>query len=267
MRYSSKEFIKVSRTRYLEKRYEYAPWYNDKSDFNTNAKSYYDYLARFNYLVKDLVEFLNRALNRNIEVLDTESIDLTKLGDWIDNGNCGGYDDNIKLKADVIISKLTEIKKYANIVGTPFTIKNGSKIKNDGVWSPDYDNVIEGINKELGNIKQDILDIFDEILEIFENIGIIKNDIANIKSDISKMKTDITNIKTEQASHKSALQKLIDNLYNSGAITTNNINTFTFVTGRNIATGNINLFGGTPDGSSFIRTSKGSTSNDISAGY
>lgn len=36
--------------------------------------------------------------------------------------------------------------------------------------------------------------------------------------------------------------------------------------GVNIAYGNINLFGGTPDGNSFIRTNNGSTENDLSGG-
>ena len=39
-----------------------------------------------------------------------------------------------------------------------------------------------------------------------------------------------------------------------------------FVQGRNIATGNINIFGGTPDGNSFIRTNKGQSENDLAGG-
>ena len=35
---------------------------------------------------------------------------------------------------------------------------------------------------------------------------------------------------------------------------------------RHLATGNINLFGGATDGSSFIRTNNGSTENDLAGG-
>jgi hypothetical protein len=35
---------------------------------------------------------------------------------------------------------------------------------------------------------------------------------------------------------------------------------------RHIATGNINLFGGTVDGNAFIRTNNGKTENDLAGG-
>ena len=60
------------------------------------------------------------------------------------------------------------------------------------------------------------------------------------------------------------MRKIIENLENSGAWTGGL--TGSFNQGRNIATGNINLFGGTPDGNSFIRTNNGSTENDLSGG-
>lgn len=58
------------------------------------------------------------------------------------------------------------------------------------------------------------------------------------------------------------VDKIIQNLINSGAWNTTTDN---FNTGRNIATGNINLFGGSKDGNSFIRTNSGATENDIEA--
>ena len=63
---------------------------------------------------------------------------------------------------------------------------------------------------------------------------------------------------------ETALMKLINNLENSGAWSgglTGGLNS-----GRNLATGNINLFGGTADGSSFIRTNNGQTENDLAGG-
>ena len=37
----------------------FKPFYDDTSDYNTNAKSYYDYLARFNGFLSTLVDFVN----------------------------------------------------------------------------------------------------------------------------------------------------------------------------------------------------------------
>lgn len=70
--------------------------------------------------------------------------------------------------------------------------------------------------------------------------------------------------KIEYDKVKGALDKIIANLESSGAwqggITGN------FKPNRNIATGNINVFGGQPDGNSFIRTNNGQTENDLAGG-
>ena len=63
---------------------------------------------------------------------------------------------------------------------------------------------------------------------------------------------------------ESALTKIIANLKNSGAWTGGLSGDFN--SGRDIATGNINIFGGTTDGNSFIRTNSGQTENDLAGG-
>ena len=63
---------------------------------------------------------------------------------------------------------------------------------------------------------------------------------------------------------ESALTKIIANLESSGAWTGGL--TGGFNNERNIATGNINIFGGTTDGNSFIRTNSGQTENDLAGG-
>lgn len=207
---------KYWKRRHFHRTHWYEPFYDEDVDFNTNAKSYYDYLARFNGFLRTIVDFINRLMGRNIKTEDTPSINFNKKGDWIDNGSCDpSYDDVITLNANVKISKQTETITFKNL-GT-FTLNNGSKIKSDGVWSADYGHVLRKMDDDIGNIQN-------------------------------------------------GLQKIVDNLYNSGAITNNNINNFEFNKGRNIATGNINFFGGTADGNSFIRTNKGKTENDVTAG-
>lgn len=67
---------------------------------------------------------------------------------------------------------------------------------------------------------------------------------------------------------KGALEKLLQDLKNSGAWHQTGSNVFQgqLYSDRHIATGNINIFGGTPDGASFIRTSNNRTENDLAGG-
>lgn len=96
-----------------------------------------------------------------------------------------------------------------------------------------------------------------------------------ITSEVNRLDSKIDNLREEFEAYKReqdgktqalehALMKLINNLENSGAWSgglAGNLNS-----GRNLATGNINLFGGTADGSSFIRTNNGQTENDLAGG-
>ena len=76
------------------------PWYDDRKDYNTNAPTYFDYLANFNHLIKSIVDLLNRVARRNVKVEDTPCIDMTKINDWIDEGNeCHTWHDVITLKS------------------------------------------------------------------------------------------------------------------------------------------------------------------------
>lgn len=75
---------------------------------------------------------------------------------------------------------------------------------------------------------------------------------------------DLTKTNQELAKTNKALNKIIDNLKASGAWQGGIDGGFT--SGRNIATGNINVFGGSPDGNSFIRTNSGKSENDLAGG-
>ena len=79
---------------------------------------------------------------------------------------------------------------------------------------------------------------------------------------------DFNNLKNEYNQLKGAFTALLQNLKNSGAWnqTGNTIFEGSLRPDRNIATGNINLFGGTADGSAFIRTNNGKTENDLAGG-
>lgn len=227
----------------------YTPFYDDTADYNTNSKSYYDYLARINKaLYGYMIDLMNRLLARDVQTENTESVKLSKDGDWIAKGDCLPDEDNdiITLKADVIISKANEVRHMINLSKNEFTINNGTKIKNDGVWSPDY---------------------YEMLSEIDKTIGEMQNEIGRNHTKIEELINDLINKNERINMLESGLQKIVNNLFASGAITNNRIKDFEFNNGRNIATGNINFFGGTADGNSFIRTNSGSTNNDVTAGY
>ena len=85
-----------------------------------------------------------------------------------------------------------------------------------------------------------------------------------VKALNDRITIEVTRLDGKTKALETALMKLIKNLENSGAWSgglTGGLNS-----GRNLATGNINLFGGTADGSSFIRTNKGQTENDLAGG-
>ena len=246
------------------------PWYDDRRDYNTNAPTYYDYLSNFNHLIKSIVELLNRVARRNIQVEDTNCVDLTKIYDWIDEGNaCRTYHDDIILKADVILSTY---QKALEFDGSSFNIENAIECLPSGLFAPDYMPLLE---KLLAKINQEILDriagdnalnskIDTEIADRIAGDNILNNKISQEIID----RTNADNALAGQVNKlESALTKILTDLKNSGAWSAgDNILDGSLNANRHIATGNINLFGGSTDGASFIRTNSGSTENDATIG-
>lgn len=114
------------------------------------------------------------------------------------------------------------------------------------------------INEKLETEKQDRI---REINNLKEKLEQEKQARQRDKEDLQRQLQDQA---TKNNDLKDTLTKLISNLEKSGAWAGGLKGNFK--EGRNIATGNINIFGGTPDGSSFIRTNNGSTENDLSGG-
>lgn len=101
----------------------------------------------------------------------------------------------------------------------------------------------------------EIKKIWDEIQKIWDAIEELQKGMSGQNANINKM--------------LNAVEKILQNLKNSGAWTvpeSGSIWDGSMTADRNIATGNINVFGGTPDGSTFIRTNNTSTENDLAGG-
>ena len=119
---------------------------------------------------------------------------------------------------------------------------------------------LASLNNKEDNDKQ-TLTLNDNVLSISNG-----NSVTLPTQGISTQ--DFNNLKNEYNKLKGAFTTVLQNLQNSGAWnqTGNTIFEGSFNAGRNIATGNINLFGGTPDGDAFIRTNNDKTENDLAGG-
>lgn len=137
----------------------FAPWYDDRADYNTDAKSYYDYLARTNKLLDAIADLINRLLRREIKFNDTTTIDFTDNGNW-------ETVDEILVSASVIISKLKH-GEYANSI-----YDDGN-----GIFSKDFTDEINGIHndiKKLGDRVTTLEKIVNQILDSIASAGYIE---------------------------------------------------------------------------------------------
>ena len=225
------------------------PWYDDDADYNTNAKSYYDFLARFIRQLDYMITLMNKLLDQNIETLETNTVRLLKDGDWkkyhIENGKVvydNGGSNIEKLSAYVKISKAS---------------LNDIIAKDDGIWSENFQPKIDALNRRIDELDAKVERYHTELTNL---INALTQRVSNLESRVATLESRVTTL-------ENALKKLLQNLHDSGAwgydgnILNGNLNS-----GRNLATGNINLFGGSQDGSSYIRTNSGHTENDITAG-
>lgn len=125
------------------KRNSYLPFFDESADYNTNSKSYYDYLARINRILEVMKHFIIRLLDRDVKTKDTPTVSLKKEGDWIDNGKGNypnNYDDDITLSANV---KRSVGKETLILNDNSYEVGNALTEKDDGLFSPDYKALME----------------------------------------------------------------------------------------------------------------------------
>ena len=294
----------------------FQPWYDDRRDYNTNAPSYYDYLAHQKFLSNEAIELINRNARRNFYVTDTNSIDLTKKGDWVDNENpCTSkewqptqreryyYDDIVELVADL---KVSTQKVGVTISGMTQTCPNVLRVLTDGAYVPDYSAFIADLRNRVSSAEGEINRINNRTYTQTETntfkpaiTGAINNgQTLNFKGDVKKsskttqktcqtadgqtyksytagneliinndglfspdntplftqLATDLKNAQAENNKLRSALQKIVSNLYSAGAITSDNLDNFNFNNNTFIANGNINIYAQNAGSSTLIKT-------------
>lgn len=137
------------------------------------------------------------------------------------------------------------------------------------IIKPYIDAEIAKVNKKIADIEKKV---DDEVKRLDGRIDALNDKLEKeikklddrITKEVAKLNERVEALENANAGLQNALRKIIENLEGSGAWSGGMDGNFN--QGRNIATGNINLFGGTPDGNSFIRTNNGSTENDLSGG-
>lgn len=125
--------------------------------------------------------------------------------------------------------------------------------------------------KDILRLLENMLDRMDHFLtkeeaeRIYQKKLKAGKDIV-IDGDVISANVDLSDYvpRSDYLKAKSALDKIIHNLESSGAWSGGIDGGF--VSNRNIATGNINIFGGGTDSNSFIRTNNGQTENDLAGG-
>ena len=112
----------------------FRPWYDDDADYNTNAKSYYDYLGFRIAQLDAIIDAINKLIKHNIKTNQTNTVDLQKLGDW-------SSDDIITLLANVKVSHET---------------LNAIETRNDGLFVKDLKPLIDDLQREVNEIKNEL---------------------------------------------------------------------------------------------------------------
>ena len=300
----------------------FQPWYDDRRDYNTNAPTYYDYLAHQKFLSNEAIDLINRNARRNFYVTDTNSVNLTKKGDWVDNENpCTSkewqptvreryyYDDIVEIVADL---KVSSQKVDVTIAGMTQTCPNVLRVLTDGAFVPDYSAFIADLRNRVSSAEGEINRLNNRTYTQTETntfkpsiTGAINNgqtlnfkgdvkksnatlrrtyrynngrdtyytyeasNILAVSSDglfvaddvpiIDKLVQDITNAKAENANLRNALQKIVSNLHQAGAITSDNIDNFNFNNNTYIANGNINIYAKEANSTTLIKTHASNT--------
>lgn len=120
------------------------------------------------------------------------------------------------------------------------------------------------IENRLTEIERQLRDIYDKIAQINKEISDLQNRVAKLEKDLQDKYNELLNKNNKNEERIAALewqlQQIVNNLKSSGAMNSNGI------MAHNIAYGTINVFGGSTDGGSYIRSNNGRTENDITAG-
>ena len=171
----------------------FQPWYDDRRDYNTNAPSYYDYLAHIHYYSTILTDFVNELAKRKVLVEDTDSVNLEIVGDWLK-------------QLEVTLSATVNLSTYSNTVihsaklgeiNKQFTSSrhNAIKILNDGLYSPDFTSDINNLLSMIMSLNEYILGVNDKLNNTINDFNNkLNNTINDLNNKIKKLNDGINGL-------------------------------------------------------------------------
>lgn len=213
-----------------------------------NANSIYELLA---WLQRAFKALLDDFLSLEAEVQDFKEAFADMIEDLLPAlirrfFNSKEFDDLLNKKMD----------EYFNRVIKPYIDQKIQELKD--YINGELEKLREFVRSEIDKLKAEVERRLKELEDkVNAKLNEFNNRLANVENRIGELEGKVN-------ANRQALEKIINNLRNSGAW--NGGLEGDFNPNRNIATGNINLFGGTQDGSSFIRTNNGQTENDVTVG-
>lgn len=148
----------------------FIPWYDTEADYNTNAKSYYDYLGFRIAQLDAMLDAINFLLRKNVDVQDTNSVHMVKLGDWLKGDDLIQLESYVKLSQDLTNAlKDTPNGLYVKDLQPQLNqlaeqLQNlANRLQRDENDISSLKDGIDGINKRLSNIEKEIKSILDRL--------------------------------------------------------------------------------------------------------
>lgn len=180
------------------------PNYNIKQDFTTNAESYLEYLGTLNEQLDSIMKLVARLINRDVDVLDTNTVNLTKIGDFVDQLDPNlDLEEIIKIKADVLISAATGDGQLNSLLPKPLVLElqNAIEAKEDGIFVKDLYAMIykldEHVNTLINRVDEINVDGATVMIGGFNQYShdlVTQSNQQQVKNSLVKNDPNITNL-------------------------------------------------------------------------
>lgn len=180
------------------------PNYNIKQDFSTNAESYLEYLGTLNEQLDSIMKLVARLINRDVDVIDTNTVNLTKIGDFADQLDPNlDLEEIIKIKADVLISVATGDGQLNSLLPKPLVLElqNAIEAKEDGIFVKDLYAMIYKLDEHVNTLinRVDEIDVDGATVMIggfnqYSHDLVTQSNQQQVKNSLVKNDPNITNL-------------------------------------------------------------------------
>ena len=159
----------------------FRPWYDDNADYNTNAKSYYDYLGFRIRQLDYIVWAINSLMRRDVQVQDTTTVDMSRDGDWLKGDDVETVSAVVKLSEDFL---------------------NALEVHENGLYVKDLEPEIDKIRQDLAEFKE----ATNRRLNDDESqLNRLRQDLQNVRYGLDGLRREIKNLQSQ-------IQSILDRL-------------------------------------------------------